>query len=478
MRTWFWIFCMSWGLFFPGFSHAAGFDCAKARTRVEKIICANAHLSELDSTLAALYQKAHDAADDPKALGNVERAWLKTRDACRDAACLTRTYKLRIAALDKQARARADAVRRGWAMRDSWYKRLKWPSSCEDEYKDQYGGDQGQSPGAAGKYGYGLDIHKLQGDWRLAVVNCTFAAYQGSFVALTFEQGGNKPAQLLTLRDYDRNASGKVTLSGDTERTGLPTFHSETHTLEVLDLARGVGDCGSLVTFAFKEGRPVVTDARAQYCVDDPQKIIVDSRKWPEVKAAAPAGAARKAPTLKEAENRLVRGGYTETLMNANWAVAQGGAIVPILERMLRQRKAYEKEPGGVTGAFPFDVLWALGHIAQPSALKVLEAYAAASHDSTAALAVKGWKLRARKKAAGYGVLTNDAPLLEKPSAGARVVKQLKAGQAVQIEHAMLTSPGEQGPRGGPAHYDQARLLPGGEQGYIGRAGDDFSPFM
>jgi len=190
------------------------------------------------------------------------------------------------------------------------------------------------------------------------------------------------------------------------------------------------------------------------------------------------AGEAGPALTLGEAENRLVRGGYMETLLNANWAVAQGEAIVPLLGRMLNKRQAYDQELGGATGAFPFNALWALGHIPKASALQVLEKYFAASHDSSAALAIKGWKLRATEKGPGYGVLTNDAPLLEKPLGTAPVVKELKAGQMVKIERQMITSPGEEGPRGGPAHYDQVELIPSGEKGYISRAGDDFSPFM
>ncbi|MHB8070057.1 MAG: hypothetical protein ACYDIC_19365, partial [Desulfobaccales bacterium] len=150
----------------------------------------------------------------------------------------------------------------------------------------------------------------------------------------------------------------------------------------------------------------------------------------------------------------------------------------PLLGQMLKQRQAYEEELGGATGAFPFNALWALGHIPQPSALQVLKKYYAASHDPGAGLAIKGWNLRDREKGPRYGVLTNDAPLREKPAEKARVVKELKAGQAVKIECEMITSPGEEGPRGGPAHYDQVELIPSRDKGYILRAGDDFSPFM
>jgi hypothetical protein len=196
------------------------------------------------------------------------------------------------------------------------------------------------------------------------------------------------------------------------------------------------------------------------------------------IPGAAPQSPAGASLTLEEAESRLVRAGYGETLLNAHWAVDQGQAIVPLLGQMLKRRQAYDEELGGATGAFPFNVLWALGHIPQPPALQVLENYSGASRDPSAALAIKGWKLRALKKSHGYGVLTNNAPLVEKPSERARILKELKSGQAVKIEREMITSPGEEGPRGGPAYYDQIELIPGGEKGYIFRAGDDFSPFM
>jgi hypothetical protein len=182
--------------------------------------------------------------------------------------------------------------------------------------------------------------------------------------------------------------------------------------------------------------------------------------------------------TLEEVESRLVRGGYMETLLNAQWAGDQGQAIVPLLERMLNKRKVYEEELDGATGAFPFNALWALGHIPHLSAKQVLKEYYAASRDPCAALAIKGWNLRAQKKSTRYGVLSRKAPLLSKPSAKARVLKALEAGQPVKIERETIINPGEEGPRGGPASYDQVELIPSGEKGYIGRAGDDFSPFI
>jgi hypothetical protein len=190
------------------------------------------------------------------------------------------------------------------------------------------------------------------------------------------------------------------------------------------------------------------------------------------------AGAARIPLALPEVENRMIRGGYLDTLNAAYWAAAQGEAVVPLLAQLLDNRAKYDKELGGATGAFPFNALWALGRIPKSGSLKVLEKYYFATKDSTAALAMQGWKLREREQSPRYGVLAKDAKLLEYPEEKARVLKRLKAGQQVKVLHEKNSNPREVGPRGGPVFYDRVDLIPSGEQGYIIRAGDDFTPFM
>jgi hypothetical protein len=190
------------------------------------------------------------------------------------------------------------------------------------------------------------------------------------------------------------------------------------------------------------------------------------------------AGAAGPPLTLPVVENRMIRGSYLDTLNAAYWAVAQGEAVVPLLAQLLDNRAKYAKELGGATGAFPFNAVWALGRIPKSGALKVLEKYYFATKDPTAALAIQGWKLREREQNPRYGVLAKDAALLEYPEEKARVHKRLKAGQQVKVLHEKNPNPREVGPRGGPVFYDRVDLIPSGEQGYILRAGDDFTPFM
>jgi uncharacterized protein len=87
---------------FTAIAQAASFDCAKASTQVEKLICADEKLSGLDDQLTAAYKTASETATDKTALKTQQRDWLKKkRNSCKDAECLTKAYQDRIAELDK-----------------------------------------------------------------------------------------------------------------------------------------------------------------------------------------------------------------------------------------------------------------------------------------------------------------------------------------------------------------------------------------
>lgn len=81
-------------------AHAASFDCGKATSSVEKMICADPGLSRLDEALAAVYSRARTAAIDPAAMRQQQREWLADiRKRCSEAACLKAAYTSRIAQL-------------------------------------------------------------------------------------------------------------------------------------------------------------------------------------------------------------------------------------------------------------------------------------------------------------------------------------------------------------------------------------------
>lgn len=78
---------------------AASFDCAKATTTVEKLICSEPELSALDEQLSKAYAGAREAAGSSQALIAEQRSWLAERNRCADAACIKMAYTARLAQL-------------------------------------------------------------------------------------------------------------------------------------------------------------------------------------------------------------------------------------------------------------------------------------------------------------------------------------------------------------------------------------------
>jgi uncharacterized protein len=87
-------------LFLPLAASAASFDCAKAQSRVEKAICADAELSRLDDHLGRFYFAARERlAENASCAAADQREWIRRRNACADNACLKKEYLARLAEL-------------------------------------------------------------------------------------------------------------------------------------------------------------------------------------------------------------------------------------------------------------------------------------------------------------------------------------------------------------------------------------------
>ncbi|WP_420333202.1 MliC family protein [Roseibium sp.] len=110
MRLSFWGPVLAALIFPAGESLAAepAFDCAKAESSAEELICSNEDLAKLDRSLADVYGKAVAAietfADKDTALNEFkayQRGWIKGRDECWKAedelACIKSDYEYRIA---------------------------------------------------------------------------------------------------------------------------------------------------------------------------------------------------------------------------------------------------------------------------------------------------------------------------------------------------------------------------------------------
>lgn len=82
-------------------AQAVSFNCQKAKTFVEKAICQNQDLSNLDDELRVQYDTALTDNKNPAAFKKQQMKWLKQRDTCQTVDCLKKSYNQRISALNK-----------------------------------------------------------------------------------------------------------------------------------------------------------------------------------------------------------------------------------------------------------------------------------------------------------------------------------------------------------------------------------------
>jgi uncharacterized protein len=84
-----------------GAAQAASFDCSKAVSRTDHMICDDVSLNMLDGQLKAAYAGALDRSNDPERVTAKQKAWLKERDSCPDQQCMIAAYQRQIGRLSK-----------------------------------------------------------------------------------------------------------------------------------------------------------------------------------------------------------------------------------------------------------------------------------------------------------------------------------------------------------------------------------------
>ena len=78
---------------------AASFDCAKAATPVERMVCASQELSALDERLGDIYKQGLEQEGAAPRLRASQKAWLAARGKCGDTRCVKERYEDRLAEL-------------------------------------------------------------------------------------------------------------------------------------------------------------------------------------------------------------------------------------------------------------------------------------------------------------------------------------------------------------------------------------------
>lgn len=76
-------------------AQAASFDCAKAATNVEKLICKTPSLGKADEELSAVYKQAVAVALIVDSVKKEQRGWIARRNKCSGVPCLAEEYETR-----------------------------------------------------------------------------------------------------------------------------------------------------------------------------------------------------------------------------------------------------------------------------------------------------------------------------------------------------------------------------------------------
>lgn len=75
---------------------AAGFDCTKAGTKLERLICDDLELSAADDRVSLLFKQILKKSKDRESLRQAQREWLKKRNAFQDREALLKIYNDRV----------------------------------------------------------------------------------------------------------------------------------------------------------------------------------------------------------------------------------------------------------------------------------------------------------------------------------------------------------------------------------------------
>lgn len=108
---------------------AASFDCKKAQSAVERLICGDPGISELDDVLGSLYRgviKSNPATEE--IVRRDQKEWLRLRDGCGDAACVRRRYHTRLLALSESIPMNASGAPSGADFGGAWSIDLRSPA--------------------------------------------------------------------------------------------------------------------------------------------------------------------------------------------------------------------------------------------------------------------------------------------------------------------------------------------------------------
>jgi uncharacterized protein/ankyrin repeat protein len=113
-----------------GTTHAVSFDCSKATTKIEKIICGDNELSKLDDQLNSTYKTSLQEESDADVIRHDQKEWMKARNTCQDVTCIKLAYEKRISDLTLISNSQNAAIDRASPLIGVWS--ISQPSYFDD----------------------------------------------------------------------------------------------------------------------------------------------------------------------------------------------------------------------------------------------------------------------------------------------------------------------------------------------------------
>ncbi len=127
-------------------------------------------------------------------------------------------------------------------IRLKWRKTLAWNIDCEDSFQASYAG-----------LGSGVEVYALQNGLELVSVLCSAGAYQPSFVYFIVDKNAGVDRVIAMKFNRVESADGESLQSNPQfELWGEPMIDAAHGELNILNLARQTGDCGSWAVYALQ----------------------------------------------------------------------------------------------------------------------------------------------------------------------------------------------------------------------------------
>lgn len=164
--------------------------------------------------------------------------------------------------------------------------------------------------------------------------------------------------------------------------------------------------------------------------------------------------------SVMDLRNRLQMNGSTESISEAYWVIEQGDAILPAIDQLLS-----EPVPADATGAYPFNMMFALSQFNGPAVKDVLK-----KHDGQLALKA----VEAREVNPAYRVIYSECSLLQSQFYTSPIITQIPEGETVLLLQERVENPNEEGPMGGSSFYDYVQIVSTGQTGFTARSGGGY----